>query len=75
VEKKHKKVSFANPIATELKPPKIVIPDDNILLIKETQNTQGYNSVKVGGRLMNKLTQVSKSLNIHLLSLACHQQS
>ena len=41
MEKKHKKVSFANPIATELMPPKIVIHDDSILLIKETQNTQG----------------------------------
>jgi hypothetical protein len=34
-ENKHKKkVSFADPIATELKPPKVVIPDDSILLIK-----------------------------------------
>ena len=33
-EKKTKRVSFADPIATELKAPKIPIPDDSILLIK-----------------------------------------
>ena len=32
--KKVKRVSFANPIASELKPPKRSIPDDSIMLIK-----------------------------------------
>jgi hypothetical protein len=35
-EKTAKRVSFAVPIATELKAPKITIPNDNIMLIKGT---------------------------------------
>jgi hypothetical protein len=35
-----KKVSFADPIATELKPPKSAIPDDSIMLIKGNNRTE-----------------------------------
>jgi hypothetical protein len=36
LEKKIKKVSFADPIATELRAPKVTIPDDSIMFIKGT---------------------------------------
>ncbi|XP_066345105.1 uncharacterized protein [Miscanthus floridulus] len=38
--KKQKKVSFADPIATELKPPKHILPDDSIMLIKGNHHSQ-----------------------------------
>jgi hypothetical protein len=38
--KKQKKVSFADPIATELKPPKPNMMDDSIMLIKGNYHTQ-----------------------------------
>lgn len=40
--KKLKKVSFANPIATVLKPPKPIIQDDSIMLIKGTYNASPF---------------------------------
>jgi hypothetical protein len=41
-EKKAKKVSFADPIATELKAPKTAIPDDSIMFIKGTFSTSSH---------------------------------
>ncbi|XP_066345106.1 uncharacterized protein [Miscanthus floridulus] len=40
--KKQKKVSFADPIATELKPPKHILPDDSIMLIKAMEADKEY---------------------------------
>lgn len=40
--KKLKKVSFADPIATELKAPKPIIPDDSILLIKGNNTAHSW---------------------------------
>jgi hypothetical protein len=40
--KKLKKVSFADPIATKLKAPKPIIPDDSILLIMGNNPTQSW---------------------------------
>jgi hypothetical protein len=42
-ENKHKKVSFADPIATELKAPKKIIPDDSIMLIKDPPHSVNQN--------------------------------
>ncbi|CAD6268762.1 unnamed protein product [Miscanthus lutarioriparius] len=50
-EKKTKRVSFADPIATELKPPKRSITDDSIMLIKVANSTTlSSNKEKEGGQ-------------------------
>lgn len=64
--KKLKKVSFADPIATELKAPKPTIPDDSIQLIMEWDNTNGRKQAEPAcdsPNTGNKDPNISEQLN------------
>lgn len=57
---------LADPIATELKPPKITIPDDSIMLIKGNSNSQSqfcaFNSMESGCLMTDPPLSVAQSI-------------